>query len=272
MSGGRSQGVMLMNPDLELTFLGTGTSVGVPMIGCDCEVCHSADPRDHRDRSSIFLRTPEAAWVVDTGPDFRHQCLREKIRHLDAVLITHAHTDHIMGFDDLRRFTFGEEVTMPVHATAATLAALQQAFAFAFDGTNRYLGYFKPDPRPISGPFWIGETEVFPLPVLHGKVDTVGFLFSRAGRKRLAYIPDVKIIPESTMALLQGVETLVVDCLRHRPIHTHFIVEESLAAAAAVGATRTYFTHLCHELGHAAFEATLPPGIQVAYDGLRVNI
>lgn len=261
-----------MPPDFELTFLGTGTSVGVPMIACDCEVCRSTDPRDRRDRCSIYLSTPEASWVVDTGADFRHQCLRENIRHLDAALFTHEHTDHIMGFDDLRRFTFGEDALMPIHATAPTLAALQKAFGFAFDGTNRYPGYFKPDPRPIDGPFWIGETQVTPLPVLHGKVDTIGFLFTRAGRKRLAYISDVKIIPDETMALMQGVETLVVDCLRHRPIHTHFIVEESLAAAAASRAGRTYFTHLCHELGHAEFEATLPPEIWVAYDGLRLAI
>jgi phosphoribosyl 1,2-cyclic phosphate phosphodiesterase len=261
-----------MRRDFELTFLGTGTSIGVPMIGCECEVCSSQDPRDRRDRSSIFLRTPEAAWIVDTGPDLRHQCLREKIHHLDAVLITHAHTDHIMGFDDLRPFTFGEDASLPVHGTPPTLAAVQQAFAFAFDGTNRYPAYFKPDPRPISGPFLIGETEITPLPVVHAKVDTIGYLFSRAGRKRLAYIPDVKVIPDTTMALLQGVETLVVDCLRHRPIHTHFVVEEALAAAAASGAGRTYFTHLCHELGHATFEATLPPEIRVAYDGLRLAV
>lgn len=261
-----------MSSDLKLTFLGTGTSVGVPMIGCDCPVCQSTDPRDKRDRSAVYLQTPEACWVVDTGPDFRHQCLREKISHLDAVLISHAHTDHMMGFDDLRRFTFGEDAALPVYATTPTLDALKAAFAFAFDGTNRYLGYFKPLPRAIDGPFWIGETEVTPLPVDHAKVDTIGFLFSRHGRKRLAYISDVKFIPPSTMALLEGVETFVVDCLRHRPIHTHFIVSESLAAVETVKPQRAYFTHLCHELGHAEFEATLPPHIRVAYDGLRLEV
>jgi phosphoribosyl 1,2-cyclic phosphate phosphodiesterase len=261
-----------MTPDFQLTFLGTGTSVGVPMIGCDCAVCTSPDPRDTRDRSAVYLQTPEANWVVDTGPDFRRQCLRERIRKLDAVLISHAHTDHIMGFDDLRSFTFGEDAAMPVYATPPTLEALQTAFAFAFDGTNRYLGYFKPMPRPITGPFWVGETEVTPLPVEHAKVDTIGFLFSRGGRKRLAYISDVKIIPPATMALLEGVETLVIDCLRYRPIYTHFIVEESLAAVAAVAPQRAYFTHLSHDLGHAAFEATLPPHIRVAYDGLRLAV
>ncbi len=258
--------------DFQLTFLGTGTSVGVPMIGCDCAVCTSADPRDRRDRSSIYVQTPEASWVVDTGPDFRQQCLRARIQHLDAVLITHEHTDHIMGFDDLRRFTFGEEARLPVYATPPTLAALARVFAFAFDGTNLFPGYFKPDPRPITGPFTLGETLVTPLPVEHGKVDTIGFLFTRGGRKRLAYISDVKVIPPATMALLAGVETLVLDCLRHRPIHTHFIVAEALAAVAEVRPQQAYCTHLCHELGHAEFSATLPAGVQVAYDGLQLDL
>lgn len=242
------------------------------MIGCDCDVCHSSDPRDRRDRSSVFLRTPEASWVIDTGPDFRHQCLREKIQHLDAVLLTHAHTDHIMGFDDLRRFTFGEDAFMPVYGTQATLEAVQAAFSFAFDGTNRYLGYFKPQPIIVSGPFWLGETEVTPLPVIHAKVETVGYLFSREGRKRFAYISDVKVIPEATYELLHGVETLVVDCLRHRPIPTHFTVDEAMAAVELIQPNRTYFTHLCHELGHAEFEATLPPAIRVAFDGLKLSV
>jgi phosphoribosyl 1,2-cyclic phosphate phosphodiesterase len=260
-----------MDDDFQVTFLGTGTSVGIPMIGCDCEVCQSTDPRDKRDRSSIHIRTPEAQWIVDTGPDLRHQCLREKITHLDAVLISHAHTDHIMGFDDLRRFTFGEEAFLPIHATAPTLAALKQAFAFAFDGSSRFIGYFKPDPKEIDGPFWIGETEITPLPVEHARVDTLGFLFSRGGRKRLAYMSDVKVIPPVTMDLIRGVEILVVDCLRHRPIHTHFTVEEALSAVADAKPGKAYFTHLCHELGHAEFEATLPPNIRVAYDGLKLG-
>lgn len=257
--------------DFEFTFLGTGTSVGIPMIGCNCAVCHSTDPRDKRDRSSLHIRTPEAQWIIDSGPDLRHQCLRENITELDAVIISHAHTDHIMGFDDLRRFTYGDDAFLPVHATEPTLNALRQAFAFAFDGSSRFAAYFKPEPRPIDGPFWIGETEVTPLRVEHARVDMLGFLFTRHGRKRLAYISDVKFIPPETMDLIRGVEIFAVDCLRHQPIHTHFTVAEALQAVEDAQPRQAYFTHLCHELGHAEFEATLPPHIRVAYDGLKIR-
>lgn len=260
-----------MNPELELLFLGTGTSVGIPMIGCHCAVCTSEDPRDKRDRCSVFMRSPELAWVIDTGPEFRHQCLRAGISHLDAVLYTHEHTDHVMGFDDLRRFTYGEQASLPVHGNASVLSALRRAFAFAFDGTNRPAGYFKPAPREVKGPFHLGKTEVTPLPVVHGGAETNGYLFSRGGNKLVGYIPDVKQIPQETLRRLQGVDTFIVDCLRERPLPTHFSVEEALAAVEAVAPRRAFFTHLCHELGHASFEITLPSHIRVAYDGLRLQ-
>ena len=138
--------------DFTLTFLGTGTSVGVPMIGCDCETCHSTDSRDRRCRSSIWLQTPEASWVVDTGPDFRYQCLRAGVRHLDAAVFTHGHMDHVTGFDELRRFTVPLEASMPIHATPATLAVLERMFEYAFNGENRYPGYLKPKAMPVTGP------------------------------------------------------------------------------------------------------------------------
>jgi phosphoribosyl 1,2-cyclic phosphate phosphodiesterase len=218
------------------------------------------------------VQTPEQSIVVDTGPDFRHQCLRAGLRHLDAVFFTHAHTDHIMGFDDLRRFTFGEDATLPIYATEATLAALERSFAFAFDREIRYPGYFKPDPKPLHSPVMLEGTEITPLPVLHARVSTVGYLFSRGGRKLLAYISDVKQIPHETMELIRGVDTFVVDCLRHRELPTHFNVEEAMAAIRSAAPRRSYLTHLCHELGHAEFEATLPPEIRIAYDGLRITI
>jgi phosphoribosyl 1,2-cyclic phosphate phosphodiesterase len=257
---------------LRITFLGTGTSTGVPMIGCDCAVCQSTDPRNKRLRCSLWMETPEFQWVVDTGPDFRTQCLRAGIRHLDAVIITHPHTDHIMGFDDLRRFTFGENEFMPVYASAESLDALRRAFEFAFNGDNRYIGYLKPDPREVGGTFQIGKTIITPLPVDHGRVMTTGFLFQYDGGARVAYLPDCKSIPDNTLALMTGVDVLIVDALRHRPHPTHFNVEEALAAARAAGAKQTYLTHLSHDLAHAELEATLPTGVNVAHDGMVLEL
>lgn len=255
----------------EITFLGTGTSTGVPIIACDCAVCTSADPRDSRDRSSISVRTADCSWVVDTGPDFRRQCLRAGIRHLDAALITHAHTDHIMGFDDLRRFTFAEHDQLPVYATTETLEALRRIFDFAFNGENRFAGYFKPDPRPVDGPFPLGQTEVTPVPVEHGRVMTTGFVFARAG-KRVAYIPDCKFVPASSVALLQDLDLLIIDSLRPAPHPTHMCFDEALALVAEVSPKQAFGTHFSHEVLHADLETRLPPQLRPAWDGLVLSI
>ena len=255
----------------ELTFLGTGTSTGIPMIGCECAVCRSEDPRDCRDRSSVYVRAGQVSWVVDTGPDFRRQCLREGITELDAALFTHAHSDHIMGFDDLRRFTLGMEDSIPVHANAHCLGMLKRIFEFAFNGENRYPSYLKPDPHLVDGPFFLGETRVIPLPVQHGKVETNGYRFDYGG-KRLAYLPDCKRAPDETIAALQSVDVLIVDALRYSFHPTHMNVEEATALARAVGAKETYLTHFQCEISHASLEEELPPGIQPAYDGLKVSL
>jgi phosphoribosyl 1,2-cyclic phosphate phosphodiesterase len=253
---------------LRITFMGTGTSTGVPMIACDCAVCLSKDERDKRLRCSLWMQTPELQWVVDTGPDFRTQCLRAGVRHLDAVLITHPHTDHIMGFDDLRRFTFGENEVMPVYGSPETLDALRRVFDFAFNGANRYAGYLKPDPREVHGPFQLGETTVTPLPVEHGRVRTTGFLFQHRDGLRIAYIPDCKLIPDETRVLMQDLDVFIIDALRTREHPTHFNVNEALAAARSLRARQTWLTHLSHELSHAELEKELPPDVQVAWDGL----
>ena len=265
-------GTAMASGALTLTFLGTGTSVGVPMVGCDCAVCHSDDPRDRRFRSSVFMTSPEAQWVVDTGPDFRSQCLQAGIRRLDAVLLTHAHTDHVAGFDDLRRFTVGADQELPVHATPSCLAAVRRMFEFAFNGENRYPGYLKPAPRPIDGPFSLGATEVVPLPVVHGKVETLGFLFLRAGRKLVAYIPDIKSAPASTLDALADVEVLIVDALRYTPHPTHMTFDEALVLARDVRAARTWFTHFQCQVGHAEAEENLPADVRLAYDGLTLSL
>jgi phosphoribosyl 1,2-cyclic phosphate phosphodiesterase len=257
--------------DFNFTFLGTGTSQGIPVIACDCAVCRSKDPRDQRTRTPAYVETPECAWVIDTGPDFRQQALREGVRKMDAVLLTHAHTDHIMGFDDLRPFCYGGRL-LPVYGSEETISILKRCFAFAFDGTNRFPGYIHPDPHIVDAPFVLGTTEIVPLPVPHGRMTTFGYLFVRAQRKLLAYLSDCKAVPESVRAQIRGVDTLVLDALRHREHPTHMNVAEALEAATDIAPRVTLLTHLCHELGHSALDAELPANVQVAYDGLRLSL
>lgn len=255
---------------LTITFLGTGTSQGVPLIGCDCDVCTSADPRDKRTRSSIHVQTPECSWVVDTGTDFRAQCLREGVRSLDAVVYTHSHADHIMGFDDLRAFCpWGS--TLPVFASRETMTDLERVFAFAFNGMNRFPGYIHPEPHIIDGPFTLGTTELTPLPVLHGRAHVNGYLFTREGEPLVAYLSDCKSVSDAVVERIAGVRHLILDALRHKPHPTHMSVGEALELAQLVRPGQTWFTHLCHDLGHASTQAILPPGVTVAHDGLRIE-
>ncbi len=241
------------------------------MIGCDCAVCHSTDPRDARLRSSIFVQTPECAFVVDTGTDFRAQVLREDIRHLDAVIFTHSHTDHVMGFDDLRRFGAERGGSMPVYASAETMADLQRVFAFAFQGTNPFPGYLKPEPHIICGPFQLGATTIAPLPVPHGNSEVNGYLFSRGGEKLVAYLSDCSEVPSEIGAKIEGVKILIIDALRHQPHPTHLSVTQALEVAKRVRAQETYFTHICHSLPQSS-ETDLPPHAHIAYDGLKVEV
>jgi len=256
----------------EITFLGTGTSIGVPVIGCDCSVCTSDDPKNKRLRSSLHVRTPEVAFVVDTGPDFRQQCLREGIRHLDAVLFTHAHSDHIMGFDDLRRFTVREDEEIEIHATEECLERLHAAFTYVFDGENRYRGYLKASSRVIRGPFRVGDLEVTPLPVSHGKVETIGFLFSKEGERLFAYIPDAKELHEESKRLLDGIGLLILDGLQPEPHWTHLSIGEAVALAKELGAGRTWLTHFTCRVDYRIVEPTLPENVRLAWDGLRINL
>lgn len=257
--------------ELTITFLGTGTSLGVPMIGCDCRVCRSADPRDRRTRSSLYIETPECAWVVDTGPDFRTQALRERVRRVDAIVYTHSHTDHIMGFDDLRPFCFGGH-DLPVYAAPETMRDLERVFVFAFNGENRWPGYMRPLPRVIEGPFRLGATELVPISVKHGRSHVFGYLLRRGGEPLAAYFSDCKEVPAEARAQLRGVRHLILDALRFEPHPTHMNVDEALALAAEVAPSQTWFTHLSHDLLHAEVDAKLPSGVRLAYDGLKIEI
>jgi phosphoribosyl 1,2-cyclic phosphate phosphodiesterase len=226
------------------------------MIGCDCVVCQSSDPRDNRLRPSIYIETAECSWVVDTGTDFRTQALRENIRNVDAVIFTHSHTDHIMGFDDLRRFSHARG-SMPAYASAETMRDLARVFEFAFNTTNPVPYYLKPEPHVIEGPFKLGDTLITPLPVPHGDSIVNGYLLSRANQKLVAY-------------LIYGVKVLIIDALRDRPHPTHLSVGQALEVAARVKPAATYFTHICHDLPQSA-ESRLPNGVRIAYDGLKLR-
>ena len=240
------------------------------MIGCDCAVCRSDDPRDKRLRSSIYVETPECAWVVDTGADFRAQALRENIRRLDAVVFTHSHTDHVMGFDDLRRYG-AIRGYMPIYASPETMKDLERVFEFAFKALNPFPGYLKPEPHIIDGPFELGGTTLTPLRVPHGDSWVNGYLFSRADRKLVAYLSDCSGVPDEVAAMIADVEVLVIDALRPKPHPTHLSVSQALEVAERVRAQQTYFTHIAHELPHSA-EADLPPGARIAYDGLKLKL
>ncbi|MBS0659142.1 MAG: MBL fold metallo-hydrolase [Verrucomicrobia bacterium] len=257
---------------MDITFLGTGTSLGIPVIGCQCEVCTSTDPRDQRSRASLYVRSGGFAFVVDTGPDFRAQCLRERIRQVDAVVYTHPHTDHIMGFDDLRPFCFVSPTgTLPIYAPPETMRAFERVFKFAFDGLHRYPGYLIPEPHLVEAPFELGGLTLTPLPVPHGKMTVTGYLFEEAGRPLFAYLPDCNGVPEPVRERIRGVDTLAIDALRRTPHPTHLSVAEALDVARDVGPRSTLLTHLSHDLGHAETEAGLPAGVAVAFDGLRLS-
>jgi phosphoribosyl 1,2-cyclic phosphate phosphodiesterase len=253
-----------------VTFLGTGTSQGVPMIGCECEVCCSPDPRDQRLRSSIYVETPECAFVVDTGTDFRTQALREKIRRVDAALFTHSHTDHVMGFDDLRRFSHARGY-MPVYASAETMRDLQRIFQFAFTTPNPVPYYLKPEPHVIDAPFKLGETLITPLPVPHGDSVVNGYLLSRGGRKVVAYLSDCSAVPDAIVGVITGVEALIIDALRDKPHPTHLSVGQAVEVTRRAKPETTYFTHIGHELPQSA-ESRLPERVRIAYDGLKLHL
>jgi phosphoribosyl 1,2-cyclic phosphate phosphodiesterase len=261
---------------LKVTVLGSGTSHGVPAIGCDCDVCRSTDPKDRRTRPSILIQLgddagPEAAFaravrsiLVDTSTDLRMQALANNVRRVDAILFTHSHADHIFGLDDVRRYNQMQQSPIPCYADAETLASLKRMFAYVFSPpAQKGGGVPQLAIARIAGPFSLGGVEIVPVPLFHGRLPVLGF---RIGS--FAYLTDCNRIPDESWPLLDGVRTVILDALRHRPHSTHFSVGEAIEVVGRLRAERAYFTHICHDLGHAATNARLPPGVELAYDGL----
>lgn len=255
----------------QLLFLGTGTSVGVPVIGCDCSTCTSSDPRDQRLRCALALGLPGGNLLVDTPPDLRTQLLRERLAKIDAVLFTHEHVDHLYGLDDVRILTHYLGHRMPLFCEAPVEARIRRAFDYAF-GPEAQLSHPGGVPRLElrtigKEPFEILGARAIPIPLKHGRFDVLGFRFGD-----VAYCTDTNGIPEESWPLLKGLDVLVLDALRPRPHATHFGLDESIEVARRVGARQTYFTHMSHELPHVATNAALPSGMQLAYDGLRIRL
>jgi phosphoribosyl 1,2-cyclic phosphate phosphodiesterase len=264
---------------LRVTLLGTGTSHGVPAIGCDCAVCHSTDPRDRRTRTSILIQIsdsgPKSAFasavrniLVDTSTDLRAQALAHDVRRVDAILFTHSHADHVLGLDDVRRYNALQRGAIPCYGDEPTLANLERMFAYIFKPPAVLAGGLPQiSPFRIAGVFTLGGVPIVPVPLMHGPRPILGF---RVGA--FAYLTDCNRIPDESWPLLDGVRTLVLDALRDRPHPTHFSLDQALDVVARLAPERSYFTHIAHDLPHAATCARLPPGVELAYDGLVLEL
>lgn len=250
---------------MQLRFLGTGTSMGVPVIGCGCSVCTSSDPRNRRTRTSALLRTAATTVLIDAGPDFRLQALAARLAHIDAVLLTHSHFDHVAGLDDLRPLCF-QGGCLPIYGSHSTLVDVRERFAYAFSETSA--GSTRPslDLRPVDTSFMVGDLAIQPFDVLHGTWTITGY---RVGG--LGYVTDASGIPPASWALLKDLDVLVLNALRHEPHPTHYTLAQSLEVIAALAPRRAYLVHMTHGIDHAAGSA-LPAGVEFAYDGLEVTV
>lgn len=254
---------------MRVTFLGTGTSTGVPVVGCHCPICTSSEPKNKRLRQSVKIEANGKHFLIDTTPDLRLQLLRAPIPRLDFVLFTHSHSDHLMGLDDIRPFNFRQHEPIHAFASAPTAKAIRRSFSYIWD-TSSQLGGGKPqlELHAVDAPFTHDGIDIVPIPVSHGDWTILGY---RIGP--FAYITDTNGIPPSSMRLLEGVEILALDGLRPTPPHpTHFTIDQAIACAREIGARTTYLIHLTHDVDHSTVEAGLPAGVLLAYDGLSLEI
>ena len=255
---------------MKVVFLGSGTSTGVPVIGCECPVCVSENPRNKRLRSSILVQSETTTLLVDSCPDLRAQALRHGLTAIDGVIYTHEHLDHTAGFDEMRAFCWRRTERLPLYAGTACLAQLRNMFGWAFAESNTYQGYIRPAAHDHAGkPFIIGDIEVTPVPVIHATVETFGYVF-RCGGKSFGYIPDIQELPEASAPLLQHLDALAMDGLRFRPHRTHFNVEQNVALMQNLKPGLGLVTHCGHEVEYDELCRILPPFMKSAYDGLEV--
>jgi phosphoribosyl 1,2-cyclic phosphate phosphodiesterase len=249
-----------------VTFLGTGTSQGIPLINCTCRVCLSDNPKNKRLRSSITIETPSAILLIDTTPDLRQQLLRNPVPRIDAILYTHAHADHIYGMDDIRRFNFIQKKEIPAYANQKTLRRLNQVFGYAFKSENMKYGFPMLEAHEVTGPFFVNGTEILPVPLMHGENPVLGF---RIGN--FAYCTDVNRIPDDGYEILKGIDVLVLDALREISHPTHYSLDEAISEAQKIGNQETYFIHMSHEIDHDRHGKKQPGNMHFAYDGLQLE-
>jgi phosphoribosyl 1,2-cyclic phosphate phosphodiesterase len=255
---------------MRIQFLGTGTSAGVPCIGCDCAVCSSDDPRNKRLRASLYVEAGGTHILVDTPPDFRTQALTYRVPRVDAVLLTHAHADHILGFDDIRRYNTMQGCVIPTYGSPETLADMRKTFDYV--GTEPVPGFYRPlvEFVEVAEPFVVGEVQVEPLLVTHSPGTAYGYRFEVDGLT-VGYVPDCNGMSGEVVSRLAGVDVMVLDALKYKPHRSHFTVDESVAVLQQIGAGRSFLTHMCHALDHAETEKNLPESIRLAYDGLTLE-
>lgn len=250
-----------------LEFLGTGTSTGVPVLGCHCPVCRSRDPRDVRYRASALIRHGSRSVIIDTGPEFRLQCLRSGVMNLDSVLLTHDHADHLHGIDDLRAFSLFKRKTLPVWGNAGTLAAIRKRFPYMWRPLQKGGGVPDVDLRLVDGEFEAGGMRFTPVPIQHGVMGILGY---RVGD--VAYMTDISALPEASFRLVEGVSTMIVSCVRARRHPTHLSIAGAKELHARVKPERTFLTHLTHYYSHKEISAIMPVGMMPAYDGLTLEV